>query len=42
MLESESESKSKYPIPIILSTMIVDLGQVNNELNPILNLEKKK
>ena len=31
-----------YPIPVILSTMIVDLGQVNNELNPILNLEKTK
>tara|TARA_B110001469_G_scaffold112696_1_gene115642 strand:+ start:368 stop:994 length:627 start_codon:yes stop_codon:yes gene_type:complete len=35
-------SMSEYPIPVTLSTMIVDLGQVTNEINPALNMVKNK
>ena len=31
-----------YPIPFELASTIVDLGQVNHELNPELNMEKTK
>ena len=38
----ESKSESKYPIPVILSTMIVDTGQISADLNPVLNIKKNK